>query len=184
MAGPTRTPLQRELDRLKISAAYVRGIPQAEIAKELGVSQQQVSHDLGIIRDRWLKAQVKNMDERRALELAKIDNLERQYWVEFEASKQVRETTTSGSTTKGKEQTQELKASVRRETPVTGDLGCLAGVQWCIERRIKLLGLDAPTRVDFAFVRKEAERLAEENGLDVDEVLKEAYRIVRADSAR
>lgn len=48
-----------------------------------------------------------------------------------------------------------------------------------MERRAKLLGLDAPLQHE-VLVRQQAERLAAELGLDPAEVLAEAERIVRA----
>ena len=52
MAQTKRTPIQRERDLLEISSLYLRGITQAEIASQLGVSQQQVSYDLKILQRR------------------------------------------------------------------------------------------------------------------------------------
>jgi hypothetical protein len=103
------------------------------MATEMGVSQQQISYDLKILQERWVKSGAANMDEAKSRELAKIDNLERTYWASWET-------------------TQKLivlpdKTSIEAKN-VPGDPRYLTGVQWCIERRAKLLGLDAPARTE------------------------------------
>lgn len=62
-----------------------------------------------------------------------------------------------------------------------GDVVKLDRVLRIMQRRADLLGLDAPKRVDATIeVRQEAERLARETGLSVEEILAEAERIVRS----
>lgn len=53
-----------------------------------------------------------------------------------------------------------------------------------MERRAALLGLDAPAKQDVTIlIKREAERLAEEMGLDPDEVLAEVADILKASRA-
>lgn len=126
MAAPKRTKAQREYDLQEISQLYLQGWIQIKIVdylsanRDYNVSQVTISRDIKTIQQRWLESSVRDFDEARAAELAKIDNLEIANWSQFEVSKE---------STKG-----------------TGDPRFLQGVQWCIDRRCKLLGLDAPTK--------------------------------------
>lgn len=68
----------RVLERRQIvSDMYVRGKTQMEITKEVGVSQGVVSKDLAAIRQEWLASSLVDFNERKAIELAKIDDTER-----------------------------------------------------------------------------------------------------------
>jgi hypothetical protein len=152
-------------------------------------------------------------EEVRQLELAKLDVLEHEYWeawfrsvalqsvqvkldtvgdavaeraeelVEEPALQRVRwqrlGARWQAATTRG-----QVERVSRRWTESAGDKRYLEGVQWCMERRAKYLGLDAPARsaveVD---VRQVAWELAQQYGLDpelvVDEVVRDAERILR-----
>jgi len=106
------------------------------------VSQAQISMDVRTLQKRWVAAGLMDLTEAKARELAKIDELERTYWDAWEESKKARQVDTSGKTEGG-----ELRAQIRKETR-DGNPAFLTGVGWCIDRRAKLLGLDAPTKQD------------------------------------
>ena len=91
MAAPTRTPDQILAHREQIAARYLRGEYQVEIAAALGISQQQLSYDLKAIRAAWLASAVRDFDALKAQELAKIDAVEREYWLAWERSKKDKE---------------------------------------------------------------------------------------------
>ena len=148
MAAPKRSPDQVEADRAAIARRYLQGMTQAEIGAELAMTQQMVSYDLQVVRQRWRDSGLRDLDEAKTIELAKIDALEREYWDAWRASKR---------------------------PPATGTPAYLTGVQWCIDRRIKLLGLDAPDRVD---VELRVRKLAEELGLDADVAVLEARQVL------
>lgn len=145
--GPTRTKDQREYDLQEIASLYLQGTIQVAIADELNkkrpyeITQQTISRDLKTIRKRWLDSSVRDFDEARADELAKIDLLEVTYWQQFEASQEpvIKRKTAKKVDGKTTEATQEVSLG-------TGDPRFLQGVQWCIDRRCKLLGLDAPAK--------------------------------------
>jgi transcriptional regulator with XRE-family HTH domain len=121
---------------------YLReGLSQAEIGERLRMTQQMVSYDLCALQREWLKAGLMDLTEAKARELAKIDGLELEYWTAWEKSKEVKEIDTSGKMYGG-----DVRAQVRKETR-DGNPAFLTGVQWCIDRRAKLLGLDAPTKI-------------------------------------
>lgn len=135
--------------RLEIAEMYLKGKYQSEIASELGTTQATVSRNLKAIREEWLKSALVNFNEAVAKELAKVDNLERVYWESWERSLEPFKSKTVKA--KGNPRTEEeLKANAEQTLKTedrNGDPRYLQGVQWCIEKRCKLLGLDAPDRV-------------------------------------
>jgi predicted transcriptional regulator len=157
MATNKRTPIERESDLVKIAGLYFQGKTQADIAKELTITQQQVSYDLKSLQTRWVEAGKELIDAAKGRELAKIDNLEREYWQAYKLSqKEFRSVSAKRNriavpeVENGKTVTKTGKITelnVKRENRV-GDARYLSGVAWCIERRCKLLGLDAPIKTD------------------------------------
>ena len=133
-----RPKFQREKDLLTISELYLRGVGQVEIAEQIGVSQATISNDIKAIQQRWLDRCLRNFDDARAEELAKIDEMELAYREAWERSIDYTEKTKGGVTV--------LIANSKRN-PMGND-NYLKGLQWCIDRRCKLLGLDAPTKVE------------------------------------
>jgi len=179
----TRKPAKRESDRAEIARRYLLGEGQASIGSSLGISQQQVSYDLGVLQKRWRESALIDIDEAKGKELARIDNLERTYWDAWQRSLSERTVTR----TKRREQLDaradgdaalhagHSEAQLQREQR-DGNPAFLQGVQWCISKRVELLGLAEPTRVDISLrVRK----IAQELGLDPDDAVREAERIVR-----
>lgn len=151
MSGPKRTEIQRENDYRRIADLYLQGKTQVEIADIVGLDQSQVSRDLATVQARWRNDTAINLDEAKQVELSRIDTLERTYWDAWERSLEEKvktrtEQTSNGGKGKDAEASKTAKASVEKET-LLGNPAYLAGVMNCIERRCKLLGLDAPTKV-------------------------------------
>ena len=69
-----------ERDRRNIAKLYLSGTTQMDIAEKLKISQATVSRDLKVIEKEWSAARINDIDERKRMELAKIDNLELVYW--------------------------------------------------------------------------------------------------------
>jgi hypothetical protein len=139
-----RSPDQIRKDRAEIARLYLQRMTQAEIGQHLGLSRQQVGYDLNAVREEWLQSSLMDFNARKAEELARIDRLEREYWDAWEASKKERQTSTTEQTTDA--DGERLKAGIRK-TEQTGDPRYLSGVQWCIEQRCKILGLNAPQKI-------------------------------------
>ena len=135
MAAPKRSAFQVEADRAAIATLYLQGQTQHLIAQRLGISRAMVTYDLRVIQRRWRAETVRNLDEYKARELDKIDNLERTYWEAWERSLETRETSTT-SMRAG------VAAAFLHKEPRDGNPAFLVGVQWCIDRRCKLLMLD------------------------------------------
>ncbi len=103
------------------------------------------------MQKRWQESSLANtdanrakLDAKKAEELAKIDALERTYWKAWRRSCKDREVQTAEKVTGD---TARSKAATRREGQ-SGNPAFLAGVERCIDRRCKLLGLDAPRKLE------------------------------------
>lgn len=143
---PTRQKLNARQRRPIVAELYIKGKTQSEIAKEFDTTQATISRDLKAIQEVWLEQSVKNYDEAISQELAKIDNLERTYWQAWEDSKEDAVTETVKGRQRGKE-IDSAEKTIQKKGQV-GNKSFLDGVQWCIERRCKLLGLDSPDRIE------------------------------------
>ena len=139
VTGPKRTDFEREAHLLEIKDAYLRGETQASIAARLGLSQPQISRDISTIQRRWRESSLVDINEARQRELERIDALEREYWQAWEASKGEQQRSTASKA-----------GDVARAQVVkfdsAGDPRFLAGVQWCVEQRCKMLGLLAAVK--------------------------------------
>lgn len=153
-----RKPIIREAHLEQIAARYLKGETQTAIAAAIGLTQQTVSNDLKTLQKRWQQSALIAIDERKGEELARIDQLEREYWQAWERSQQPTETQSTRMVTGGILTGERNEASLRREGQ-TGDPRYLTGVQWCIEQRVKILGLAAPIKQDVTSNGKPIERM-------------------------
>jgi len=129
-----------EQRRQQVGELYVKGSTQSQIARELGVAQSTVSADLKAIRREWRDSRVRDFDEAVAVELKKLDHLEREAWSGWERSQQPAESTKVSQDGAGKRAERIVKQQ-------QGDPRYLEQVHRCITGRRTLLGLDAPTRI-------------------------------------
>lgn len=137
---------------------YLAGKSQSDIAAALNISQPTVSRDIATLIDEWKLRAHEQIDEAKAKELARIDYLEVTYRDAWERSlkEEKRHTTRMGGTIVREVGSAEERRFIQ-ETPTVqtiqtferlGDKKFLDGVQWCIEQRCKLLGIDLPTRIE------------------------------------
>ena len=130
--------------RVTVAEMYLQGKRQVDIAAACKVSQGTISNDLAALHEQWRESALVTYDAAKAVELARIDHMERVAWEEYEASKADRERTVQEQT-----QTADGEKSFRARTDKTkrhtGDPQFLKIVQWCIEQRIAIYGLKAPT---------------------------------------
>jgi hypothetical protein len=140
MTGKRRSNAQLARDRKRVAELYLKGWLQVDIAQELNVNQSTISRDLAYLIEEWQAVALYDFNEARARELAKINLLEETYWAEWLTSKDpiVKRKTAKKVDGQTTEATQEVSLG-------TGDPRFLQGVQWCIDRRCKLLGLDTQT---------------------------------------
>lgn len=149
-----RSEFQKAYDRQRIAEMYLEGMYQDDIGKAVGLSQGQISGDLAFIQKQWLENTTMKLDEHKAKELAKIDNLERTYWLDRERYLAAWESSRIERTKKRQRKSAKgvIDASIETEQRdgnpafLDGMLKCNAGIDSCIDRRCKLLGLNAPTK--------------------------------------
>jgi len=132
--------------RLQITELYLKGLSQTEIATKVGVKQPQVSHDLKILSKEWKESALMNIHEAKSLELAKINYLECQYWDAWEESKKVEQQTTKRMSKNG-HKTASIQVVVKEQIK-PGNPKYLRGVQWCIQKRIEIFGINAPQQIE------------------------------------
>lgn len=155
----TSTEIEARLAR--VAEKYLRGVPVSTIAADEQVSSPIIDRLLARCRERWKEQAIEAIDERIALELAKIDALEREYWAGWARSQhdavtteQVRETddgavVPSTPNEPGGEPFTRLPTRTRVHARATkkgqvGNVVYLQGVQWCIKTRCDLLGVTQP----------------------------------------
>jgi hypothetical protein len=145
MAATKRTPAQIDADRVEIARRYLRGETQAAIAVVLRTTRQMVGYDLAAVIVQWRASSLRDITQAKAEELARINHLEVTYWQAWEDSREDKEIATQKQSGAGDATKKEV--SLRKEGQA-GSPAFLAGVQWCIERRCHLLGLDAPIKLE------------------------------------
>jgi len=139
-----------KLRRREVSRLYMQGLEQMEIASEIGCSQSTVSRDLAELRDQWMASALVDINTAKAMELGKIDALELEYWEAWSRSvgESVRETSKLSGPAKGS--AEKLEKTITKDK-LAGDPRFLAGIQWCIDKRCEILGLDSPQEVVFSW---------------------------------
>jgi hypothetical protein len=140
-----RTKAQRENDLLFISDLYVKNYSYRAIADKLNevrpysITFQQVSYDVKKLLEQWQAEHNEKIDAYKIEQLKKLDQLESEYWQAWERSKEeFRKKTIKGKKTGGKATPTEQTLHTEERN---GNPAYLAGVERCIERRAKLLGL-------------------------------------------
>lgn len=121
---------------------YLRGYTMQAIANEVGCSRPTVSTDLAAIREEWKERFSSTFDQHVSASLAEVERLRLEHWKAWERTVGVH--IVERETTGGKEGG---TTSTTTES-LAGDPRFLAGVAWCIERRCKILGLDAAKKID------------------------------------
>jgi hypothetical protein len=126
--GRKRSSLQRAADLAAIERLALRGLSHAEIAEKIGksrgytLSRQIVTYDLARVRSRYENAALESFAMQRAKANRKLDLAEREAWSAYDLS-------------------------VVRKKP---DMGCIDLVLRIHDRRTKLAGLEAPSRLELS----------------------------------
>lgn len=134
-----QSQMVREHRQRQVAALYLQGKWQAEIGQILGMRQQQVSYDLKVLQRRWYQESIADIDQRKALELQKVDAIEREAWASWEKSKQPREVTI----TEASEGAHPGRKATMRKEGQAGDPRFLAEIGKCVDRRVAILGIGA-----------------------------------------
>jgi len=147
MTSFMRSASQLARDRKRIAEMYLQGYLQSDIAQELGLCVATVSRDLKVIRERWELSALRDFDAMRARELAKLDNLEIEYWEAWQRSIGLAKTVTEKGLP-GEDGGLVVKERTEKSEPLLGDPRFLRGVYDCIQARCAILGVKAPRQVD------------------------------------
>lgn len=143
MAG--RTKAQRIRDERRISQMYLHGDLQADIAASLSLSQSTVSRAITKLQAEWRASSLIDINEAKARELAKIDALELEYWQAWRRSQEDAESEITKLQGGSTDAPSKLEKQTRREGQ-SGNPAFLAGIQWCINKRCEILGVNAPIK--------------------------------------
>lgn len=184
--GPKRTLTEREADLILIAKWYLEGYNHHQISERLTnlrgytIKRVQVTQTIHEIYRRWKLSYLSDFNTLKVRELAKIDKLEAEYWEAWEKSKddkvslertQIDDThgetpgRKDGKGGGGKQAYSRVKTITKKERR-DPNWSYLDGIQWCIDKRCQIFGLNAPTNVNINW-RKQAE----EAGLDPEAVV-------------
>lgn len=142
--GPkTKSPAEKEAQLVEVWRLHNRGQTEWQIGQAMGLSTRMVRYDLKILADRWRAECAAGMAAQKEAELAKIHELYLVYWNAWQRSLEDRQTT---STKKISAPMMERAEAAIKKEQREGNPAFLAGIQWCIETRCKILGLNAPIK--------------------------------------
>lgn len=157
----TRTEEERERDLPVIANLYARGWNMHQIAgfmqeklyPERGtVTIRQVSKDIEQIRQDWMHSALIDFNEARGIEIAKLNTLETAYWQAWEESRSPAEvelqTETDDEVPLRSGEVAPVKRKHHSKQTVTreGNFLYLQGVERCVDKRCKILGLYEPEK--------------------------------------
>jgi hypothetical protein len=145
--------------RQRVAALYLKGLQQGEIAALVGVTQQQVSHDLRRLRESWQQASLQDTAEATARILAENALLKAEAWQAWGQSQKPKETMEIEHSEGGEvldaqgmphPKAPTRKAKLRREGSA-GDPRFLDRVAQCLDREVELRGLTLARRFRLDF---------------------------------
>lgn len=182
MAANKRTSDEILFDRDRISGMYLKGYSQRQIRDAVNegrpvqkhITQQQVSEDLKVIRGEWRASAVRNFDEAKEEELQKLNRMEHEAWMAWERS-QKDATVTSAEKSENEDGTRS-KTRIQREEQV-GDPRFLQTAMQCVDRRCKILGLDAPVKQAFTDVNGQDREV----GYTMEDIVRMTQEVRNAD---
>jgi len=161
--GNPRKKTEVDEDRNVITPLYLKGFSFREIAKRCSeitgrsVSYETVRNDVKAILEAFQTQRNDLIQYHLTIELEKINVLELEYWNVWEKSKADRKKKSIKKKTVVNTNSRLVKKPIEETTEFNdtemvnmGDPRYLAGIQWCIEQRCKLLGIGAPTKVEMS----------------------------------
>lgn len=147
----TNKTYARDKRRESVANMYLQGKSQRVIADVLDVSLGTINGDLKYLRQLWQQNASTNIDEIISRELAKLDNLEAQAWDSYQKSLVTIEKAQGrrkSPPTKKDQPPRESESSFVKQFENAGDPRFLSIVENCIDRRCRILGIDAPGKVE------------------------------------
>lgn len=157
-----RTKIEKERDYHFITEMYLKRHSIRAIAKKLSdhvgkpnyLSYKAVHNDLKAIMQQWRDERLDDLDAAKTTELNAINKLENTYWEAWEKSigdyerKSKKLKGSIGLDRDGKQKSPSEQEISTTEMISMGNPAYLAGIERCIERRCKILGIDAPQKMD------------------------------------
>jgi len=129
--------MSKELNKAAVSRLLVRGWRQCDIARKLKLAPSTVSQYRKEIQQEFSDEASDSVRLDRDREIAKLDEIEKEAWAEWERSK-MEGVKTKVADVAGKRTTERLTAEQGANTVY------LTTILKCNERRCKILGIEAP----------------------------------------
>jgi hypothetical protein len=155
--------------RLVVTDMYfVKHVTQRQIAEELGVTEQTIRNDIKVILEEYSMKRLNKVDWYTKLELTKLDKMEAEAWEAWGRSigKSVR-------LLKKRDGGGVLIEETETQEELLGDPRYLTIVHSCMDKRMRLLGLDKPKEFLIDTVEGRVIRLVRENKIDFDTLASE-----------
>lgn len=149
--GRKRKRDEVDADRQIVISLYFKGYTFRDIAARCSeqtgryVSHVTVRADIKHILEEFKEERNDMIEHNLTVELERINLLETEYWQGWEKSKSDRKKKSVKKRDSGNGGFVEYSDT---EMINMGDPRYLAGVQWCVEMRCKLLGIEPPKKVD------------------------------------
>lgn len=158
MTRLVRKPHQRKRDLEIIERLSLQGLSEVGIAERLQeitqesylLTQQQISDALSKVRKRWREEPTGDLLEERNRMISENNAVKQEYWIAWHKSQQEAKT----KSIKNKGGTADAKAGGALEKTLRteerdGDPRYLQGVERCLERYARLMGLEKPQKIAF-----------------------------------
>jgi hypothetical protein len=173
-----RTKAQIAADRGVIADMMIEGKSVYTIRdhinaiRKYNLSVSSIGYDMRVIQKEWVETYLQDINVAKAKELARIDRVEKAAWIAWEESKKALTKTEKekveneqiGKSGEAYQKHRKVRAKTT-EQESNADKEFIKVVQWCVETRCKILGINAPQRYDISW-RKQAAAA----GLDPDKV--------------
>ncbi len=146
MPQPRNKTLEQKARRKEVAARRLRGEFQSAIAEAMGIAQGTVSKDLKAIHAEWAACAIRDAGTLKNLEVARLDEIERRAWQEYERSREARKSTRvkSEPDKDGKPVPVESTTEIEERT---GNPRYLEVIKACVQQRCRILGIEAPQEI-------------------------------------
>lgn len=154
--GAPRKDWEKERDQNITTEWYLKGYTTRKIAEIIGkqvgngytTTHKTVSQDIKALLKQWSQERIHDINSQKLIELEKLNKLEQTYWDAWEKS--LENHTKVINKAKGTVGSQTPDSQEITETKIIeyGEPRYLQGIERCIDKRCKLLGLDAPIKTE------------------------------------
>ncbi len=154
--GKPRVKHEVERDQNITTEFYLKGYSTRAIAAIIGekvgtgytTTHKTVSQDIKKLLKQWRDDRIHDISSQKMVELQKLDKLEQTYWDAWEKSVENHRKIINKARGKGGAEKPFFQEITETEIKEFGEPRYLQGVERCIDKRCKLLGLDAPVKTE------------------------------------